>query len=307
MNYLQKNRRTITFIVLGIVLFTALLIWGIRKQEYTPEDISATVYPISLNTGETITFEDKSPFGQTRKWLLGDGFESAERKGQHVFKKPGYYQVTLLIDNKLSRTFPVLVSSGVVEVDTEREPTLIDAPTQAMQLENVLFRAVSSDAKVYTWKFGESGQIDAKEKMATYAFKNPGNYVVTLYTDADAEPLIHQIRVLPAYPALEDEPELAPAGPTESEIHSKINDDFRYHLQQIANGNNFNYHYNYLLTTYLCNKDNVSVSVNDKNNSFYYYCTGLQFDKNNLIQEVTTTVDTFRNCISKVEVKQSKQ
>ena len=61
-----------------------------------------------------------------------------------------------------------------------------------------------------------------------------------------------------------------------------------------------------MLRTYLCNKDNAQVVANDKNGNFYYYTTGLQFDKNNAINEVSVTLDKNINCVIKVEVKQSK-
>ena len=305
MNYIQKNRKNIIIAVISLLLLAAIIIlWLQRKAIHSSDDIVAAVYPTSLNVGDTLTFEDKTTFGKTRKWDFGDGFNSDKNKGSHFFKKPGYYQVSVIIDNKYTKSFPVLVSGGISrQVDTIKATTRIDAPSQAMQLENVFFRADSPDAKIYTWKFGETGNIDAKEKMATYAFKNPGNYIVTLYTDVDNEPIQHMIKILPAYEELDDEVVTAP---TVTDIYSKINDDFKYHLQQIANGNNFNSHYNYLLSTYLCNKDNIGLTVNDKNNSFYNYCMGLQFDKNNSIQEVKTTLDTNQNCVVKVEVKQSK-
>jgi len=305
MNYIQKNRKNIIIAVISLLLLAAIIIlWLQRKVIHSSDDIVAAVYPTSLNVGDTLTFEDKTTFGKTRKWDFGDGFNSDKNKGSHFFKKPGYYQVSVIIDNKYTKSFPVLVSGGFSKpADTTKVATKIDAPTQAMQLENVFFRADSPDAKIFTWKFGETGNIDAKEKMATYAFKNPGNYIVTLYTDVDNEPIQHMIKILPAYEELDDEVVTAP---TVTDIYSKINDDFKYHLQQIANGNNFNSHYNYLLSTYLCNKDNIGLTVNDKNNSFYNYCMGLQFDKNNSIQEVKTTLDTNQNCVVKVEVKQSK-
>lgn len=305
MNYIQKNKKNIIIAVISLLLLAAIIIlWLQRKVIHSSDDIVAAVYPTSLNVGDTLTFEDKSTFGKSRKWDFGDGFNSDKNKGAHFFKKPGYYQVSLIIDNKYTKTFPILVSGGFSKkVDTLKVATKIDAPTQAMQLENVFFRADSPDAKIFTWKFGETGNIDAKEKMATYAFKNPGNYIVTLYTDIDNEPIQHMIKILPAYEEFDDEVVTAP---TVTDIYSKINDDFKYHLQQIANGNNFNSHYNYLLSTYLCNKDNIGLTVNDKNNSFYNYCMGLQFDKNNSIQEVKTTLDTNQNCVVKVEVKQSK-
>lgn len=310
MNYIQKNRNNILLISAGVIILAGLLIWALQKNGYTSEDMVATVSPNSVNVGEAVSFEDKTTFGKTRKWVFGDGSEAVEQKGVHIYKKPGYYQVTLILDKEYKKTFPILVSTAplVVVRDSisQSVPTVIDGPTQAMQLENVLFRAVSNDAKIYSWKFGESGNIDAKDKMVTYSYKNPGLYNVILYTDADQEPITHQIRIIASYPA-QDQQEIQPIAPTQGEVINKMNDDFRYHLQQIANGNNFNMHYYYLLKTYLCNKDNVSVSANGKNISFYYYCTGLQFDKNNLIQEVTTTVDPGQNCVTKVEVKQSKE
>ncbi len=306
MNYMQKNKKNIIIAVISLLLLAAIIIlWLQRKVIHSSDDIVAAVYPTSLNVGDTLTYEDKTTFGKSRKWDFGDGFNSEKNKGAHFFKKPGYYQVSVIIDNKYTKSFPVLVSAGVARAENlEKVPTRIDAPSQAMQLENVFFRAEAPDAKIFTWKFGETGNIDAKEKMATYAFKNPGNYIVTLYTDADQEPIQHMIKILPAYEELDDE-EIAT--PTVADIYGKINDDFKYHLQQIADGNSFNTHYNYLLNTYLCSKDNIAVNVNDKANSFYYYCTGLQFDKKNNIQEVKTTLDANQNCVIKVEVTQSKQ
>ncbi|RZJ38651.1 MAG: PKD domain-containing protein [Chryseobacterium sp.] len=306
MNYMQKNKKNIIIAVISLLLLAAIIIlWLQRKVIHSSDDIVAAVYPTSLNVGDTLTYEDKTTFGKSRKWDFGDGFNSEKNKGAHFFKKPGYYQVSVIIDNKYTKSFPVLVSAGVARAENlEKVPTRIDAPSQAMQLENVFFRAEAPAAKIFTWKFGETGNIDAKEKMATYAFKNPGNYIVTLYTDADQEPIQHMIKILPAYEELDDE-EIAT--PTVADIYGKINDDFKYHLQQIADGNSFNTHYNYLLNTYLCSKDNIAVNVNDKANSFYYYCTGLQFDKKNSIQEVKTTLDANQNCVIKVEVTQSKQ
>jgi len=306
MNYMQKNKKNIIIAVISLLLLAAIIIlWLQRKVIHSSDDIVAAVYPTSLNVGDTLTYEDKTTFGKSRKWDFGDGFNSEKNKGAHFFKKPGYYQVSVIIDNKYTKSFPVLVSAGVARAENlEKVQTRIDAPSQAMQLENVFFRAEAPDAKIFTWKFGETGNIDAKEKMATYAFKNPGNYIVTLYTDADQEPIQHMIKILPAYEELDDE-EIAT--PTVADIYGKINDDFKYHLQQIADGNSFNTHYNYLLNTYLCSKDNIAVNVNDKANSFYYYCTGLQFDKKNNIQEVKTTLDANQNCVIKVEVTQSKQ
>lgn len=306
MNYVQKNRKTILLISASVVLLTAIILWATQNKEYTSDDLVGNVYPISITVGEALNYEDNSPFGEKRKWIFGDGTESSQKKGSHIYNKAGFYPVTLIIDDKFNKTFNVLVSPNTGKIDAPFQPSWIDAPTQARQFENVIFRAITNDAKMFSWRFGETGIIDSKSQFDSYAYKKPGSYVVTLYTDKDMQPITHQINILPAYPEMEDDT-LAPPAPTEEEVFNKINDDFKYHLQQIANGYNFNYHYNYLKNNYLCKKDNVSVTINDKNNSFYYYCAGLQFDKGNLIQEVKTTVDAGQNCVTKVEVKQTKQ
>ncbi|WP_346986275.1 PKD domain-containing protein [Chryseobacterium sp. POE27] len=301
MNYFQKNKKNIIIGVIATLLIAALVaLWLQKKVIHSSDDIVGLVYPSTLKEGDTLSFEDKTQFAKTKRWNFGDGTTSDKSKGIHFYNKPGYYQVTLIIDNKYSKSFPIIVSSRTVpKKDSVKTVTLIDAPSQAMQFENVQFRAIS-DGKQFTWKFGETGRIDSKDKLAIYSYQKPGDYVVSLITDETAEPVLHQIKILPYYDALEDEVSV-------EDTYAKIDNDFKYHLQQIAYGNNFNMHYNYLLRTYLCNNENTVVKVNDsKVNNFYMYCAGLQFDKNNVIQTVKVNFDDAQNCVTKVDINQSK-
>jgi len=301
MNYFQKNKKNIIIGVITTLLIAALVaLWLQKKVIHSSADIAGLVYPSNLKEGDTLSFEDKTSFAKTKRWNFGDGTTSDKSKGIHFYNKPGYYQVTLIIDNKYSKSFPVIVSARTVpKKDSVKTVTLIDAPSQAMQFENVQFRAIS-DGKQFTWKFGETGRIDSKDKLAIYSYQKPGDYVVSLITDETAEPVLHQIKILPYYDALEDEVSV-------EDTYAKIDNDFKYHLQQIAYGNNFNMHYNYLLRTYLCNNENTVVKVNDsKVNNFYMYCAGLQFDKNNVIQTVKVNFDDAQNCVTKVDINQSK-
>ncbi|KMQ69147.1 PKD domain-containing protein [Chryseobacterium sp. FH2] len=303
MNYFQKNKKNIIIGVIATLLVAALVaLWLQKKVIHSADDIVGVVYPSSVAVGDTLSFEDKTKFAKFKKWDFGDGTTSDKSKGFHFYNKPGYYQVTLIVDNKYSKSFPVLVSArGIPKPkDSMRSTTSIDAQTQAMQFENVQFRAIS-DAKQFTWKFGETGNIDSKEKLSTYSYKKPGDYTVTLYTDENAEPILHHIKILPAYDPLDDQEV------TVEDAYEKVDNDFKYHLQQIANGNSFNVHYNYLLQKYLCNNENTVVKVNDsKANNFYMYCAGLQFDKNNVIQTVKVNFDDTQNCVTKVDINQSK-
>lgn len=301
MNYFQKNKKNIIIGVIATLLIAALVaLWLQKKVIHSSDDIVGVVYPSTLKVGDTLSFEDKTQFAKTKMWNFGDGTTSDKNKGIHFYNKPGYYQVTLIIDNKYSKSFPIIVSARTVpKKDSVKTVTLIDAPSQAMQFENVQFRAIS-DGKQFTWKFGETGRIDSKDKLAIYSYQKPGDYVVSLITDETVEPVLHQIKILPAYDALEEEVSV-------EDSYAKIDNDFKYHLQQIAYGNSFNMHYNYLLRTYLCNNENTVVNVNDsKVNNFYMYCAGLQFDKNNIIQTVKVNFDDAQNCVTKVDINQSK-
>lgn len=272
-----------------------------EKVIHSNDDIVGLVYPSTLMVGDTLLFEDKTQFAKTKRWSFGDGATSDKNSGIHFYNKPGYYQVTLIIDSKYSKSFPVMVRSREVAKpkDTTKIHTMIDAQSQAMVFENVQFRAIS-EAKQFTWKFGETGNIDSKEKFATYSYKKPGDYVVTLFTDENIEPILHHIKILPGYDALQEDV-------TVEDAYAKMDNDFKYHLQQIANGNSFNTHYNYLLRKYLCNNENTVVKVNDsKANNFYMYCAGLQFDKNNVIQTVKVNFDDAQSCVTKVDITQSK-
>jgi uncharacterized membrane protein len=303
MNYFQKNKKNIIIGVIAALLIAALVaLWLQKKVIHSADDIVGVVYPSTLSVGDTLLFEDKTQFAKTKRWNFGDGSTSDKNSGIHFYDKPGYYQVSLIVDNKYTKSFPVMVSArGIPKAkDSAKITTTIDAQTQAMQNENVQFRAIS-DATQFSWKFGETGNTDAKDKMAIYAYKKPGDYVVTLYTEESQEPVYHRIKILPAYDALQEEEVSV------EDSYARIDNDFKYRLQQIANGNNFNMNYNYLLRTYLCNNENTVVKVNDsKTNNFYMYCAGLQFDKNTVIQTVKVNFDDKQNCVTKVDINQSK-
>lgn len=303
MNYFQKNRKNIIIGVIATLLIAALVaLWLQKKIIHSADDIEGVVYPNTLSVGDTLTFGDKTKFAKFKKWDFGDGTTSEKNSGFHFFNKPGYYSVTLIIDNKYTKSFPILVSPRATAKpkDSVAAVTMIDGPSQAMQFENVQFRAIS-DGKQFTWRFGETGNIDSKDKLAIYSYKKPGDYVVTLYTDQDNEPILHKIKILSDYNLLEDD------AVTVDDTYEKMDNDFKYHLQQIANGNSFNMHYNYLLNKYLCNNENAIVQVSDsKVNNFYLYCAGLQFDKNIVIQTVKLNFNDSQNCVTKVDINQSK-
>lgn len=299
--FIQKNKikiLIITILLLAVSVF--LLTWFQKKLLQNDTDVNCTVYPLKLTLKDTLFYKDATAFAVIRRWEFGDGNISLSDSGFYKFSKPGYFQVRLAINNEYSKIFNVQVVDTAVIGKIEDSLTTIEGPAVAMQFENIIFRAKSKTATMYSWKFGESNSVDAKDPMVIYAYQHPGDYVVTLYTDETAYPISQKIKILPSYKVMNDTASL-------DDIYKKIDDDFKFHLQKIADGNNFNVHYKYLLNKYLCNNENAVMKVNNsKINNFFYYCTGLQFDKNSIIQTVKVGFDDKQNCVTKVEVQQTK-
>lgn len=316
MNYIQKNKQNIIIATIGLIVVLMLVAFWFQRRMITSNEIVAEVTPPYLQVGEAISFSDRTPFAKSILWDFGDGTTSEKAKGNHTYAKADYYTVVLTVNNKERKTWKVLVSEGNIQpsiMGTQKPDstatTVIDAPSTAMQLELIQFKAISASAKKFSWEFGETGKVDSREKSVFYDYDKPGKYRVVLKTDDSSEPIYHQIEIKPAYGATDDPILAGPAGAPAAapdDSAQKAADDFKIRLQRIANGN-FKDNYDYLVRKYLCRKDNIPVTINgDRESGFYYYTTGLQFDKNNVIQEVKLTFDSSQNCVIKVDVMQSK-
>lgn len=301
MSFIQKNKKKIVFFTLLFLACAALLLtWLQRSVWHNSTDVNSKVYPLKFTLKDTFFYRDQTEFEGNRRWEFGDGNISLTDSGYYQYRKPGYYQVKLSINNNYSKVFNIQVLDTIVLGRIEDSVTAIEGPESAMQFENIIFRAHTRTAKLFSWKFGETNSVDSKEPMVIYAYQQPGDYTVSLYTDEMEYPVTRKIHILPSYKLMNDSVSL-------DDMYKKIDDDFKYHLQQIADGKNFNEHYNYLLKKYLCNNENAVIKVNgNKINNFFYYCTGLQFDKNSIIQSAKAGFDDKQNCVTKVEVVQTK-
>lgn len=300
MDFIKKNRKKIVLGTLLSLLCIAGLFASLQKKlMHVQNDLDCTVYPLKLSLRDTLHYKDITGFATTRRWDFGDGNISLSDSGIYKYSKAGYYHLKLLVNNTFSRTIEIEVTDTVVTQKMQDSLVFIDAPDTAMQSENIVFRARTiNDARSYSWEFGETHNVDSKEAMAIYAYKTPGVYYVTLLTEINEYPIIHKIRILPSYK--NDTTALTP-------MYDTIDNDFKWRLQQIANGKSFNMHYNYLLTRYLCNNEKAVIKINgDKMNDFNSYCLGLQFEKNIVIQTVKVGLDDQQKCVTKVDVQQGK-
>ena len=280
-------------IVIAALVAGVLIAWLLRIR-FSNREIRAFVSPSEVELGTPIHFSDSTYRAQRVLWEFGNGDVSVEKSGTYVFPQPGRYQIRLKVDDKLETRFIVNVREPIKQIET---PIRIIAPVLAIQNELITFTA-EGPSQEWRWEFGESGNIDSREKNTTYSYREPGTYEVHLTSEDTETPIIRKIEILPEYTENDS-----------SDVLSLIAMDIKERLQDIVDGGSFNSNYNYILENYLCNKPDVLVSINGaKQNDFYSYCHGLKFigsQSSMVILEVVVELDKNSDCIKKLLIRQS--
>lgn len=280
-------------IVIAVLIAGVLVAWLLRIR-FSDREIRAFVSPSEVELGSAIHFSDSTYRAQRVLWEFGNGDVSMEKSGSYVFPQVGRYQIRLTVDDELEARFIVNVREPIKQ---EESPIRIIAPTTAIQNELITFTA-EGPSQEWRWEFGESGDVDSREKSPTYSYQYPGVYEVLLTSEDTEYPIIHNIEILPEYTESDS-----------TDVLSLIAIDIRERLQDIVDGGSFNSNYNYILEKYLCNKSDVLVLINGtKQNDFYSYCHGLKFigsQSSTTIIEVVVEPDKKSDCIKKLLIRQS--
>lgn len=279
--------------MLAALVAGVLIAWLLRVR-FSDREIRAYVSPTEVELGQPILFSDSTHRAQKVLWEFGNGDMSVEKSGSYIFPHVGRYQVRVKVDDELEARFLVNVREPVKQAEV---PIRIIAPSSAIQNELISCMA-EGPSQEWRWEFGESGEVDSREKNPTYSYQYPGTYEVRLTSEDTEYPIIHHIEILPEYTESES-----------TDVLSLIAMDIRERLQDIVDGGSFNTNYNYILENYLCNKPDVLVVVNGtKQNDFYSYCHGLKFIGSQFstsIIEVVAEADKNSVCIKKLLVRQS--
>ena len=117
----------------------------------------------------------------TTQWNFADGTTSAEMNPAHVYTKPGYYNVQLVLSDGFAEkptvaTIPVIVEGSPQAVQGFADTTVcVNSPVE-------FDAARSSDPNgplgSYTWDFGDA--ITTFGNKVSHAFSKPGTYTVVL-------------------------------------------------------------------------------------------------------------------------------
>lgn len=304
---LNKNTTRILIGAAVVIVLGVLIVFGLRAIVPTDSNLKARVSPRSISVTDSIYFSDSTDFAKTYTWHFGDGQFSDKRNGYHRFNTPGNYTVVLTVNNKIRDSFVVSVLDRGYTYTAHDSIFKIVAPSRALQGESVVFKVDGHGSQEFNWDFGDnSSPINTSNSIVQHTYLSAGKYTVKLSARNNYYPATHTINIIKGF---DSDAGPLPVGGGDSgggaAAMMKKENDFKYHLEQIVKGADFNTHYYYLLQKYLCSKEKTIVRVNDnRTNEFYVYANSLPFNSRTVIQSVKLTEDPKSKCIITVEVRQ---
>lgn len=286
------NRKTSIIVIALLICFIIAYLIRINSSSRT---VRAFVSPLEVTVNEPVYFSDSTRRAHEWLWDFGNGDTTSLKNGSYVYKQPGKYQVKLVIDRTIEKKILINVLSGNT-AESDNGLVKIMAPDIAIQGEYIIFRGVGDD-KEWRWEFGETGNIDSRDRNPIYTYAEPGIYEVLLTTENTRYPIRHSIEVLPQYMANDS-----------TDVFVLVGNDIKEKLQAIVDGKPFNTNYNYIMSKYLCSNPDVMVTINNtKRNDFYSYCQGLKIigRRKTIIDNVTVDVDgQSGECVTRLAVVQ---
>jgi PKD repeat protein len=135
---------------------------------------------VNFDPGKTVT---GSPVELVYRWEFGDGEVSTLDKPTHIFKRPGEYQVHLLVGDKLHSGNLADTTITVTALSPQMKVTVKPGEIEGMAPFQVNFTAAASVTgspcdPQYRWDFND-GTVSL-EQNPVHLFKQPGDYQVTL-------------------------------------------------------------------------------------------------------------------------------
>lgn len=159
-----------------IIGFALAMIVGCKKV-----DVNFNYSPAEPKAGESITFTNRSSAGESWTWTFGDNATSLLKNPKKIYKKPGEYVVTLMVDSAKYLTH----SKVIVVYDTV--PTFVSSSDSILHYQDVTFTANVYNPfnyeLTYDWVLPEDCKIVAgsrTSKTVTAYFTTVGKKSVEL-------------------------------------------------------------------------------------------------------------------------------
>lgn len=163
------------FITMGALCLLALMVLGFQyagRETCQPVNLS---YSDSLMAGNIVRFRADMPGGREYIWDFGDGITKDEKSNTttHIFKNPGQYEVSVLVNGSCSQVRTIVVQEAPIVINTGMLPIIISSDTLYTGAP-AKFTDGATTSTSWEWSFGETNAVDDTNQIATYSYNTPG-------------------------------------------------------------------------------------------------------------------------------------
>ena len=301
-----------------ITFFVSASVLAYKATLYSPcKEVTFAIKTKEFVEGKLIKFVDNTANAVSWEWNFGDGSKYTNNKeALHIFKKPGEYNVSLLVNGICQEVRNIVIKEKKFIIDSTKL-AVFNLPASIRVGKKLVVVDKTPNATTWEWRFGETAGANSTKKLAKYTYETPGLKTVSLVVNGDIRHATNKkIEVLPikkergqinvvssvkrTVKRINDAPISNPlgAGPkiipyiSEKSFKNKLNLVSRKKLSANA------------FKEYLCGDLNKSIVVNGQKTTFLELCELIAIKKLRIKE-----VKLFRedgNCITNITIKRSR-
>ena len=139
-----------------------------------PVEVDFSYSPKEPRAGEIVSFSNLSTGGESWLWNFGDNSTNLSKNPNHIYKKPGTYVVTLMVDSAKYKT----CAKEITIYDTV--PTYVCSTDSILHYQDVTFKAnvynPFNHSLTYEWTVSDNCEVlssTTTEKELKVYFKSP--------------------------------------------------------------------------------------------------------------------------------------
>lgn len=145
--------------------------------------------------GEDVSFDGSRSYVHKKgtvlaQWFFGDGTSAKGLHATHRYHRPGTYQATLSLDNRLNPICPISRDARIVVVNSQPHASVRSLSSTCVGKEMFFDASSSADADgdelQYFWNFGDGTSYVAGSKIS-HTYDQGGSYRVSVIVDDQKE------------------------------------------------------------------------------------------------------------------------
>ncbi|MFD2561086.1 PKD domain-containing protein [Aquimarina rubra] len=317
-NY-HLDKSVILFFIITI-LVTAT-VFAFKYVNYTPcMIVDFSFKDKEVRVDESIEFEDKTVGALEWKWDFGDSTAiDTRRKPYHTYKKPGEYNVSLIVNGKCPKMQKITVLEKKEVLDPLKKAKFKILTPRIRVGEKLKVEDNTLNARTWEWNFEDALGGTSKEKNPEYVYNTEGKKTITLIVNGELkyattqtievlpkkeekikrdETVVRDVSTIPVDPIGEDPIGEDPKDEFKAPFIS--NDSFKAKLILVstkkASVKDFR--------DYLCGNLDLPIIVNRKRTTFIEFCEKIK-GRGIKIKELELTHEK-NNCIKNIVVDYKK-